>query len=176
MPAETTFDGYSCEICGRFHAGQYISLAFDSPDPYARLTESGKSHAYLGTDDCVVGGDEYYLRAIIELPIIEVNEVFLWGAWVRVWQKDYEEFVDHFQVRGREEMIGPYKGRLANNLPGYESGTLNLKCSVQIAPVGSRPILLIDEPDHPLAHEQRKGISLKRAAGLAARVYHKSER
>jgi hypothetical protein len=175
MLADTAFDGYQCEICGQFHAGQYISVAFDSPDPYAGLKESDKDRAHLGTDDCVIGNDEFYLRGIIELPIVGIDETFLWGVWVRVWQKDYDEFADHYDAKDKERLIGPYKARLSNKLLGYDPGTLNLKCTLRVQPVGSRPLLMIDEPEHPLGIEQRNGITLVRARQMSALVRHKSQ-
>ena len=173
MPSETLFDGYVCEICGQFHAGQYISLSCDNPDPYAQLQSTKKDRAHLGTDDCVIGNDEFYLRGIVELPIVGLNEVFLWGVWARVWQKDYDKFVEHYDTEGREKAIGPFKGRLCNKLPGYDPETLNLKCTVKIQPVGTRPLFIIDEPEHPLAIEQRNGIKLARARQICAIVRHK---
>src|SRR5215471_5214851 len=114
MTPNTIFDGYVCEICGQFHAGQYISLAYDSPDPYAALKDDEKDRAHLGTDDCVIGNDQFYLRGIIELPIVGLDESFLWGAWAGVWEKDYDEFAAHYDAEGREKLIGPYKVRLSN--------------------------------------------------------------
>jgi hypothetical protein len=175
MAFETIFDGYVCEICGQFHAGQYISLAFDSPDPFAALKDNAKNRAHLGTDDCVIGSDECYLRGIIELPIVGLDEVFLWGAWARVWQRDYEEFAAHYHSEGREKLIGPYKVRLCNKLPGYGPETLNLKCTLKVQPVGTRPLLVIDEPEHPLAIEQRNGITLTRARQISALVRHQGQ-
>jgi hypothetical protein len=171
MPPETQFDGFQCEICGQFHAGQYISIACDSPDPYAWLTEKKRTSAHLGTDDCVID-DAYYLRGIVELPIVGLDEVFLWGVWARVWQRDYEEFGEHYSDEGREKMIGPYKGRINNKLAGYDPSTQDLKCAIKIQPVGARPLFIIEEPEHPLAIEQRNGISLERARRISAMVRH----
>jgi hypothetical protein len=175
MASETIFDGYVCEICGQFHTGQYISLAFDSPDPYAAVKDNEGDRAHLGTDDCVIGNDECYLRGIIELPIVGLDEVFLWGAWARVWQKDYDEFAAHYDAAGRENLIGPYKVRLSNKLPGYDPETLNLQCTLKVQPVGTRPLLVIDEPAHPLATEQRNGITLTRARQLSAMARHQGQ-
>jgi hypothetical protein len=173
MPSETIFDGYWCGICGQFHAGQYISVACDSPDPYACLNNAEKADcAHLGSDDCIINDDQYYLRGIIELPIIGLKETFLWGVWARVRERDYDEFAVHFEASGREKMIGPYKGRLCNRLRGYDLDTLNLKCSIRIQPVGIRPLFIIDELEHPLAIEQRHGISLERARQISAIVHH----
>lgn len=172
MSTETQFDGYRCDICGEFHAGSYSSLAFDSPDPYVSLKEAYKATAHLGTDDCVIG-DERYLRGIIELPISGLEgEVFLWGVWARIWQKDYEEFVEHYREKGREKIIGPYKGRLCNKIPGYDPETMNLKCAINVQPVGVRPLFIIDEQEHLLAIEQRNGISIRRAQTLSSLARH----
>jgi hypothetical protein len=116
--------------------------------------------------------DEYYLRGVIELPILGLDEVFLWSAWARVWQEDYEDFADHYHDEGRETTTGPYKGRLGNNLMGYDPTTLNLRCSIKVQRVGVRPLFIVDEPEHPLALEQRNGITLQRAQQIASLLYH----
>jgi hypothetical protein len=173
MLSETVFDGFMCEICGQFHAGQYVSFASDSPDPYAALNDSRKeSRTLLGSDQCVIDDKHHFIRGLVELPIIGLDEMFLWGGWASVWEKDYDEISQFWDTPEREKKIGPYKGRLANNVPGYDPGTLNLKCTIKILPVGTRPLFIIDEPSHPLAIEQHNGISLERVRQIASIVRH----
>lgn len=173
MAAETLFDGFYCTICSKFHAGQPTSHASDSPDTYAGITQAEREHrAILGTDQCVIDQEQYFLRGIIEIPIIGIDETFIWGAWARVWEKDYEEMSDSWETPGREKTIGPYKGRLNNNIPTYDPETFNLKCTIRIQPVGSRPLFLVDEPEHPLAIDQRQGISMDRVRRIASIVHH----
>ncbi|HEX7288054.1 MAG TPA: DUF2199 domain-containing protein [Candidatus Angelobacter sp.] len=176
MPSEAIFDGFRCEICEQFHAGQYLSFASDCPGPYAALSnDDKKASAQFGSDQCVIDDNQYYIRGLIELPIIGLDEVFLWGAWARIWQKDYEELSLCWDTPGREKRIGPFKARLANNVLGYSPDTLNLKCTVHIQAVDVRPHFVMDEPDHPLAIDQRRGISLLHVRRIASLVRHKSQ-
>jgi hypothetical protein len=65
----------------------------------------------------------------------------------------------------------PYFGWLANKLPGYPD-TLNLKASVHSNNVKLRPHITLEPTDHPLALEQRNGISYARVQQLAALTAH----
>jgi hypothetical protein len=175
MPTHSPFDGYFCATCKQFHSGLPTSYAADSPDSYAWLKESEREQrAVLGSDQCIIDDEAYFLRGLIEIPILGFEDKFLWGVWARIWKGDFDEISEHWETPGREGLIGPYKGRLNNRLSGYQD-TLNLKCTIRIEPVGSRPLFYIDEPDHPLAQEQRKGISLERIQQIASRVMHSSD-
>lgn len=150
-----------------------VSYAADSPDSYAWLKESERAQrAVLGSDQCIIDEEEYFLRGLIELPIIGFNDVFLWGVWASIWKKDFDEISEHWETPEREKLIGPYKGRLNNRITEYTE-TFNLKCTIRIQPVGSRPLFYIDEPDHALAQEQRHGISLERIQEIASHLMHK---
>jgi hypothetical protein len=48
---------------------------------------------------------------------------------------------------------------------------LNLKVRIRIQPVGARPLIVIEE-EHPLAIEQKFGITATRALELAALLLH----
>ena len=65
----------------------------------------------------------------------------------------------------------PYFGWLSTALPGYPS-TLNLKTNVHTRQVGRRPRVELEPTDHPLAVEQRQGITLSRVQEIAEIVLH----
>jgi len=75
-----------------------------------------------------------------------------------------------WNMHGRESEP-PYAGCLATEFPGYPS-TLNLKAEVYTRPVGERPFILLEESDHPLAVEQRDGITTARVQEIAEIVRH----
>ncbi len=52
--------------------------------------------------------------------------------------------------------------------------TLNLKTHVHSRPVGERPYVELEPTDHPLAVEQRTGITVDRVREIAAAVLHSS--
>jgi hypothetical protein len=61
---------------------------------------------------------------------------------------------------------------LTTELPVYPATTLNLKTRVHTRPVGERPFVELQLTDHPLAIEQRTGISLERVREIASVVRH----
>ena len=60
---------------------------------------------------------------------------------------------------------------LSTSLPCYPD-TLNLKAQVQTRPLGMRPYVELEPTDHPLAMEQRTGISIERVREIAECVLH----
>ncbi len=144
-----------------------LSFAADYPDHYANLSRDQREiRAIIGSDQCVIDGSDFYIRGCLELPVKGTEGVFLWGVWARVHERDYDEIAANWELAGREDAIGPYKGRLANSLSIYPE-TNNLKLEIQIEAVGSRPTFWLDEPEHPLALEQQEGISMQKAEEYA---------
>jgi hypothetical protein len=65
-----------------------------------------------------------------------------------------------------------YFGWLSTDLPGYEPTTINLKTNLHTRPIGRRPLIELEPTDHPLAVEQRSGITLARAQEIAEALLH----
>jgi len=169
-------DGYFCATCKQFHSGLPISYAADFPDSYVSLKEEERERRTLiGSDQCIIDNEMYFIRGLAELRIIGFQYPFLGGLWASIWKEAFDEISEYCQTPGRGKLIGPYKGRLSNGLSEYSPTTLNLKCTIRIEPVGSRPLFFIDEHDHPLAVEQRNGISLERVQQIASALMHKND-
>lgn len=97
-----------------------------------------------------------------------------WGAWVSLSRENFSKSADLWDTPGRETEK-PYFGRLTTDLPVYPTTTLNLKTHVHTRPVGERPFVELEPTDHPLAVEQRTGITLARVREMAATVLHSGE-
>jgi hypothetical protein len=95
------------------------------------------------------------------------------GVWARIHEKDFDTIHDFWEKAGREHMIGPFKGRLANSLSIYPE-TLNLRLEVKIRPAGERPVFLLEEAEHPLTIEQRIGLNSSKAREYACLLLRKS--
>lgn len=160
-------NSFVCSSCGKEHLGLPFSFAANFPDPYANLSfDDRDSRAVVGSDQCIIDQEQFYIRGCLEIPINGTDEVFLWVVWARIKEEVFDEIADYWESEGRETCIGPYKGRLANSLAIYPD-TLNLRLEVQIMPVGSRPLFLLEEEGHPMSVEQRTGISSQKAADYA---------
>ncbi|MGA2538257.1 MAG: DUF2199 domain-containing protein [Terracidiphilus sp.] len=163
-------DSYVCSHCGKNHSGIPFSFAADLPDPVANLkNEEREIRVVIGSDQCIIDEEQFFIRGCIELPVRETDGVFLWGVWARVNERDYDEISENWLYEGRENRIGPFKGRLANSLPIY-SETLNLKLEIRIMPVGVRPTFFLEDPDHLISLQQEIGLTKQKAEEYACQL------
>ncbi|RAJ72686.1 MULTISPECIES: DUF2199 domain-containing protein [unclassified Streptomyces] len=128
----------------------------------------------LSADQCVVRGRHYFVKGMIEIPVIDSEGVFSWGVWVSLSRESFSRAADLWDTPGREAEQ-PYFGWLTTDLSLYPT-TLNLKTHVHTRPVGERPFVELEPTDHPLAVEQRTGITLDRVREIATAVLHPSTR
>lgn len=146
--------GEFCSTCGKIHEG--FSLSFIQPFCDLDLNSEG---TYLTDDLCVINNEDYFIRVILEIPIMNHAEPFLWGVWVSQSKENFEFYKENFDknLEGRHTF-----GWFSNVLPGYEN-TLNLKTQSCFQEQGTRPIIEIGECDHQLYKDFIHGITLKRA-------------
>jgi hypothetical protein len=163
---------YKCPTCGKVHDALPMSFAAEFPDMYANMKRDERdARTVIGSDQCIIDQQWFYISGCLEIPILGSDEVFLWGLWAFVREEIFDDISNCWEQMGREKTRGPFKGRLDNSLSVYPQ-TLNLKLQIVIQPLGARPLFVIEEADHPLAIEQRLGITRGRAMDLAALLLH----
>lgn len=111
----------------------------------------------------------FFARACLELPVHGEAEPFIWGVWVSLSGPSFETFKTSLEMTARSH-LGPFFGWLSAALPLYSS-TENLKTLLHLRD-GIRPHLELEPTDHPLAVEQRNGISVDRVAEIYAYYEH----
>ena len=84
---------------------------------------------------------------------------------------NFSRMAELWSAPGREREPA-YFGRLSTELPAYPMATLNLKTHVHTEPVDNRPHVVLEPTDHPLAMEQRTGITLDRVQRIAELLTH----
>ncbi|WP_141363350.1 DUF2199 domain-containing protein [Streptomyces sp. 6-11-2] len=134
---------------------------------------AGADDCMLTSDQCVIQGQHYFVKGLIEIPVIDTDDVFSWGVWVSLSRENFSRAADLWD-RPCREAENPYFGWLTTDLPVYSPTTLNLKTNVHTRPVGERPSVELEPTEHPLAVEQRTGISMDRLREIAAAVLHSS--
>ncbi|MFI5734154.1 DUF2199 domain-containing protein [Kribbella sp. NPDC051587] len=160
---------FQCRSCGEQHSG--LPSAFHTEAPaYWRPELDGAPGSELGSDQCVIDGEHFFVRGLIELPVIGTADTFVWGVWVSLSQESFQHISDRWFAEGREA-DPPYFGWLSTELD-YSPSTLNLKTNLHSRPVGERPLIELEPTDHPLAVEQRDGITAARAQEIAERLLH----
>ncbi|MFI6350977.1 DUF2199 domain-containing protein [Streptomyces sp. NPDC050560] len=165
-----THDGFICSRCGERHDElpfAYTALAPDVWDPaYERDPQS-----MLSSDQCVIRGEHYFLKGMIEIPVTGTDEIFSWGVWTSLSRENFSRAADLWNVTGREAEQ-PYFGWLTTDLAAYSPSTLNLRTRVHTRPVGQRPYVELEPTEHPLAVEQRSGMSRERVREIAESTLH----
>ncbi|MFE2418238.1 DUF2199 domain-containing protein [Streptomyces hokutonensis] len=125
----------------------------------------------LSSDQCVIKGRHYFIKGLIEIPVIGSGDPFSWGVWVSLSRDNFARALDMWNTPGREAEK-PYFGWLTTELSLYSPSTLNLKTNAHTRPLGRRPFVELEPTDHPLAVEQRTGITQDRVREIAEAVLH----
>ena len=112
---------------------------------------------------CTVGS-HHFILANLELPYKE-HEKFVWTCWISLSDASLERIDNRWEAEGREN-DEPAFGWFSNDLPTYDPPTWSLKARVHQRPVGERPWIELEPTDHPLAIEQRDGISDERISAI----------
>ena len=125
----------------------------------------------LESDVCIIEGEHYFVRGTLEIPVIGENEAFSWGVWVSLSPANFQRTLDLMGTDGRESEP-PYFGWLSTELPIYGTSTVSLKTNVHTRAVGLRPTVELEPTSHPLAVEQREGITRDRVRRIAEQILH----
>jgi hypothetical protein len=121
-------------------------------------------------EQCVIDRKTFYIRGRIPVPVHGLEEPFIWGVWVELSPKTFLRVDEMWNVEGREsEPV--FTGYLNSEIAVYGS-TYNLIVDVKTRPVGERPQFFVQDSEHPLAVEQRKGISMERVQEIAEAMLH----
>ena len=165
---------FKCSKCDELHEGS-PSFGFAEPAPYAQLSaQQCEEWAELTDDLCVIArpeGTQYYVRAILEVPIHGVEEPFLWGVWVSASEQSFHRYLDSYD-KPPEDPI--FFGWLCNRIGVYPTQN-SRPADVHIQADGTRPIVVlhcVEGQDDALQRDQREGISLERAQQLAEQAMH----
>src|SRR5581483_7738389 len=164
--------GIDCKTCGQLHKGLF-DLACARPEQWSggeeRVPNSAAltSRHFLSEDLCVLDGEHYFVRCVLELPIIGApGERFGYGTWSTLSKSNFELFLESFDA-GEQDHLGPWFGWFSNRLKGYPD-TLNLRCQVLPQSGRQRPRIELESVDHPLAVEQRHGVTFDRLLEIYA--------
>jgi hypothetical protein len=162
----TTTDGYTCACCGGTHHGAPFAWHVPAPAQWSPQYED-REDSVLDDELCMIERRLFFVHGVVEIPVVDADDPFHWGVWVSLSESDFDRTIELWEQEGRESEP-PMPGRLSVDLPGYGLSTMNLAATVHTQPVGSRPLVELERTDHPLAVEQREGITLARVHELAA--------
>jgi hypothetical protein len=158
---------WTCRCCGRQFNTLPLDFACQGPDHWFQIPETERAaRGRLDSDVCFIDDNDIFVRGCLEIPIIGQENCFIWGLWVSVSKASFARFLELWE-RSKIENEPPKFGWLCNNFSLYPT-TLNLKTRLHLRGGGQRPFIELEPTDHPLAVEQRQGISIKRIEEIAA--------
>jgi hypothetical protein len=160
---EMTFR-FKCSTCDKVHEGM-PTFGAKAPISYFEVPEDEREERCdLGSDDCVIDKKFFFVRGCLDIPVDGEADPFSWGVWVSLSEESYLKWIDYFGEAKRSH-VGPFFGWLNAWLSPYPD-TVNLKTRVHLRDDGIRPYIELEPTDHPLAIEQREGISVERVAEI----------
>ncbi len=161
--------GFDCSVCGQHHA--VLPLSYSVKVPLAALAvpraEWGR-RVVLSPDLCVIDERFHYVRGRFAVPVHGLDEPFIWGVWA--WLRP-QDFYRTNQLWTDPARVGepPYAALLNSEVPLY-GDTARMPVQVQTMPVGRRPHFFPADATHPLAVEQREGMSMARVVQIAEQM------
>lgn len=163
-------NGFRCSRCDALHEGP--PLSYGAAAPALDVPEADwASRVQLGEEQCVLDDDGFFIKGNIEIPILgNPADIFVWTVWVSLSRENFERASMMWHDPRRVEEP-PYFGWLSTALPCYPP-TVLLKAHVHSREPGTRPLVELEPTDHPLAVEQRNGITPERIRLIAEAVLH----
>jgi hypothetical protein len=168
-------EGYLCGCCGKFH--DELPMSYGSPVPdycYDIPSEEQEKRIEMNDDLCIIDDEHFFIRGCIEIPVIDGEGPFIWDVWVSLSEANFNKINDYWDVEGREEKLEQMFGWLSTDIPCYPE-TINLKTNVHTRSLGIRPYIGLEPTNHPLAIEQRKGITMERIKQIAEELCNEDE-
>lgn len=150
---------YRCSSCGKDH-DDLPDIGADKPDPWFDLPEDERAvRAKLTADTCIIDDEHCFIRGVLLLPVHDASRPFGFGVWVSQKRENLRKYVDNPDSAD----IGPFFGWLSTRIAFYEQDTFLLKTMAHFRGKGLRPAIELEPTAHPLAVDQRDGITLEKA-------------
>lgn len=168
-------EGFLCGTCGEFHPELPMDYGADTPAAFDAIPEAERQARCDFTPEvCRIDRKEFFVRGCLEIPVLDGPRPFIWGVWASISYDSFDRMVTAWESPTRATEP-PYFGWLCNSLPLYPD-TLLLKTNLHTRPVGLRPLIVLEPTDHPLAIEQRNGITMARVREIAAAMLHSPQK
>jgi hypothetical protein len=151
-----------CADCGHSHGGMF-DLATFSPDPWSGQRTYQPNNAltlegdFLSEDFCVIAGEHFMVRCVIDIPVHDFERRFGFGCWGSLSRTNFERYVAGFD-NGDYGDSSPWTSWLCNNVLKLED-TQPVGCLMYPQPDRQRPILRVAIEEHPLWPMQEYGIA-----------------
>lgn len=153
-----------------------FALAAFAPDFWSGPEEREPNSAlrmdgdFLSEDFCIIGGDSFFVRGVLDIPVHGLPEKFGFGLWSCLSRTNFDLYVDRFD-NGDYAGLGPWTGWFSNRIATFDD-VLRQPCWVYPQLDRQRPVIALDDAEHPLSLAQEHGISPERVLEIYAAYGH----
>lgn len=150
---------YKCKQCDELH-DDLPDIGSGSPAHYWDVPEDERDERIaLTSETCIIDNRDHFIRGVIEIHIHDYPERFGFGAWVSLKKENF----GIYRKNPNSADIGPFFGWLCTQIEYYPTETLGLKTMVHFKGGDDHPTIEVEATDHPLAVDQKEGITLAKA-------------
>ena len=153
-----------CISCEETHEGLFDLAAFN-PDfwngekayaPNNHVTLDGN---FLSEDFCVINGENFFVRCVLDFPIKGFDIQFGFGVWSSLSKINFKKYLDEFDNGNFEDGIY-WSSWFSNRIKGIEN-IVKQKCWVNPQSGRKRPLIYFMDDKHPVSLAQQKGMEPK---------------
>ncbi|RYE85599.1 MAG: DUF2199 domain-containing protein [Myxococcales bacterium] len=161
-----------CLHCDEEHDVSQMEPAFGEPDQLTRLSPHERAAQVTELGDFRIwrqdGEEHFFVRCVLEVPRTDNGSDFAFGVWSSLSASSFEAAA---RLYSSDKAGGPFFGWLTNRIPGYPD-TCGLALRVHVR-ADRRPSLELDPTSsHPLAVQQREGITPEAIADILTHALH----
>lgn len=150
---------YRCSDCGELH-NDLPDIGMDKADYYWTVPEEKRDERIEFTEDtCVIDNGDFFIRGVIEIPILDYPHTFGFGVWISQKRENFYTYLNNYD----SSEIGPFFGWLSTSIAYYEEDTLLLKTKAHFRSGEQRPRIELELTEHQLTMDQIDGITLEKA-------------
>ncbi|UPG93315.1 DUF2199 domain-containing protein [Luteibacter aegosomatissinici] len=144
------------------HDSELFELAYHRPDAVVAMDDDERAQRVRESNDiCRIDNARFFLRGILPLPVHDRADGYMLGVWVEVSEGSFSRI--HKLWTDPDQADEPaFDATLANEVR-HHPGSLGLAVTLQLTGPTTRPSVFLVDDGHPLAVEQREGISFHRA-------------
>jgi hypothetical protein len=160
---------WKCGSCDEWHFGPCFDFGYDAPQYWSKECADTdrrnklspnlgreRPETFLTEDYCAIDDRDFFVRGIIELPIIGTAESLRWGVWGSLSRANFDMLLETAEDP-RCLALPPMFSWMSTQLPEYPD-TLNLRMYARVSALNMRPQFDVELTDHPLAQEYHNGI------------------
>lgn len=152
---------WTCSCCGKAMTGLPLDISYSHPLLWDSLDETSKARSKLGKDFCLVDsgedGIDRYIRCVLPIPVIGLEDEFCFGLWMSVSEKTWDIYNAEFDS-GTSSLKTCF-GYLGNGVLGFPNSFL-LHANVEFSNDNQRPRVYLREADHDLVRAQYEGVDI----------------